>query len=399
MNALRLEWGALWRKRVLRWTMGISLLIGASLGLFFLMNVSTYWIGEGGVAHMTTGKPAIELSRKYDEVYAGEIDEDKLMLAREFFNKSLQAEYQVYFSKELLEARVLIHMIQSTRFPVNTENMPWLEQWIAEPYARDYYDLRSEGVINYAKNIEDVSIGQKIVEMNGKITTPFRYGANVGFWYEGMQVLLIIAIGIMVWCGLLSATVYTSSIREGIYPIVMTTSGRKSFAKALLVAMLLINSMIYSAIVGGFVWALWYQLGSEGLLSTYQVVVPVSPVAMTLGQVLVFQLISGYIGVMTMSCWCFTISALCKTNRSALITTFGWLMIQGLIPIISRFGISLREIPTPLRITQMLYEMSGYSFITMVGRAFWLPYVTLFFGVLQIVVLSLLAIHLRKHMR
>ena len=92
MKTLKLELKNIFCKKINLLFLVFVLGIGIVTAFFFLKGVSADKVLEDGSIQIVKGKEAIELINEYDKEIAGEITEDKLMMARDIFNSTWDSE-------------------------------------------------------------------------------------------------------------------------------------------------------------------------------------------------------------------------------------------------------------------------------------------------------------------
>ena len=389
-NLINLEIKYLFKKKINIFLFIFSVTLGFLTGFLFLNGVMADKVHEDGSVEIIKGKKAIELVAKYDRVYQGEITTEKLQRTREVYNKSwdLSKEKTVY-TPELFQVSQIYGVMSGLRYILKDEMVivPWKERNIPAEYAENYYDLRKEMIHKYTETLKDNKVSEKIMELESKIEAPFYYYENASNWgdaVEWLTMLMVIIMGITI---LVSATAFSETVSNGMKDVILrTVDGNREFIKSRTIAVWIINTLVFVASIGIYLFIIYRGLGPAGLKTTFQCYTPFTSVKHTLRTNILLEVLGGYLGIITMSSLSLLISSGSQNSSNSISMSTGLFFVYLVMAIFIRPQSKIVNILmsiSPPGISQIFYEIPSYKFINLLGFVIWLPYLMLFVGALQ----------------
>ena len=402
MKTLKLELKNIFCKKINLLFLVFVLGIGIVTAFFFLKGVSADKVLEDGSIQIVKGKEAIELINEYDKEIAGEITEDKLMMARDIFNNTWDSEKEKRnITKELLEIESLIGPMDSLRFPIKDKMtiVKWDDVDIPIEYARDYYSLRQDMLKKYTDDIKNQKIVEKIWKMEEKVDKPFVMGINHNVWGDSIEWLSMLIIICLILIIFVSATIFTEAKENGLYEIVARTAlGQKKFHSSKLIAGTIFNALIYLLMMLSYLAIVYLALGGDGLKTSFQIDMAFSPGNLTYKKVILIQIIGGFIGSLALGSLAMLVSSKSKKSKIALTIMISSFAIYGLLAIFIRPESKLIQYImnlSPCGISQVFFQLPFPNYIHL-GLVMWLPYVMLIFGLVQLIIYDYLTVKLNR---
>ena len=379
-----------------------GILIGLSVGVFFLKGVIVDKVSTDGSVNIVKGNEAIELLREYDKKSIGYITPEKLIYARNVFNSSYdEKKDKMIITSELLKEDSLVGVMNSLRFPTKNSMVivPWNDVYIPIEYAENFYDLRHDMIKRYTDDIQNIRVSKKIWEMEEKIKKPFFIGSNYNIWTDSIEWMTALTAVVIFVIMIYSASVFTDSKENGIYGIVSKTYlGYKHFAIAKIITTLFFNTMIYLATMFSYLATVYLIIGGEGLLSSIQIDMAFSPGNLLLKDAIIFQLLGGYIGVLSLTALSMMVSAYCKKTKHSLIIVLSMYGIYGLFTIFIRPASKIINYIidfSPFGVSQVFFKLPFWSYLD-IGIVVWLPVAMCILGIIQWIIFNAVIIHRMK---
>lgn len=355
-----------------------------------------------GSINIIKGKEAIELLKGYNENSSGYVTEEKLINARKLYNSSYdQKNDKLRITKELLEVDSLVGTINSLRFPMKDYMVivPWKDVYIPIEYAENFYSLRQSMIKKYSDTIEDKAISNKIWSMEEKIKKPFYVGVNHDVWTDSIEWMSFLIIINMFIAMIIASNTFTDAKESGLYGIISKTHlGYKKFGIAKILSTSLFNTILYTIGISSYFTAIYLSLGGDGLQSSFQVDMAFSPGNLLLKDVILFQIIGGYIGMMSLTALSMLVSACCEKTKYSLITMISIYGLYELLAVFIRPSShiinSLMDF-SPFGIGQVFFKLPFYSFVN-IGVVIWLPIAMCIFGIVQWILYNTMIVYKLK---
>lgn len=387
---VNLELKYLLKKKTNLFLLTFSVILGFFTGFFFLNGIMADRIHEDGSIEIIKGREAIELVAKYNRVYQGEITTEKLQKSREVYNNSwdLSKEKTIY-TPELFQVSQIHGVMSGLRYTLKDDMVivPWKERNIPAEYADDYYGLRKEMIHKYTETLKDNKVSEKIMELESKIEAPFYYYENASNWGDAIEWLTMLMVIIMGVTIIVSSTALSETVSSGTKDVILrTVDGNRKFIKSRAIAIWIINTLIFVAPTGIYLFMIYRGLGSTGLKTTFQCYTPFTPVKHTLGTNILLEILGGYLGIIAMSSLSLLISSGSKNSSNAISISIGLFFVYLIIAIFIRPASKIINVLiaiSPAGISQIFYEIPSYKFVNILGFVIWLPYLMLFMGVVQ----------------
>lgn len=376
-----------------------SLLVGISSGIIFLNGVEADKVSPDGKINIIKGSEAIELLKEYNKKSSGYITEEKLISARNIYNSSYDRKKdKMVITKEFLEVESLYGTMESLGFPTD-DNMiivPWNDRVVPVEYAENFYGLRQNMIKKYINSINDKDVSKKIMDMENKIKKPFYIGTNINVWGDSLEWMSVL-IGLNMFIAMIFASsVFTDLKENGLYDIVSKTNfGYKKLGISKVISTTIFNTILYAASVFAYFMIIYSALGRDGLLSSFQVDMAFSPGNLLFKDAVLFQVVGGYIGILSVTALSMLVSACLEKTKHSLITMVSCYALYELFYIFirpsSRIIRCLMDF-SPFGISQVFYKLPFYNFIN-VGVVVWLPIAMCVFGMIQWIIYNALVIY------
>lgn len=276
------------------------------------------------------GIEAIEASAKDKNVYAGEMTEDIFERSGRVFLDSIQDEYEIAISDELLQMAVYADKLVMQDYYLRTILGRDLVSYgeLQEDFGQHFYEgenLYYENLIPLnTKNQSEEKLASK---MWSDVEKPYTYYGGFEVWSEGIEHIQLFGFVLLMMVTFFASGIIAKDKESGLDEIISTTrGGRKSLLAAKILIPILMGTFIYAVGMGLYIFILKYMLPTNALETSIQLSMT-SVLPYTLGQMMRSMLAFGLIGTITISAFTTFISS--RSNKASVAMMITVLILIG----------------------------------------------------------------------
>ncbi|MCR1897472.1 hypothetical protein NSA47_00515 [Irregularibacter muris] len=276
------------------------------------------------------GIEAIEASAKDKNVYAGEMTEDIFERSGRVFLDSIQDEYEIVISDELLQMAVYADKLVMQDYYLRTILGRDLVSYgeLQEDFGQHFYEgenLYYENLIPLnTKNQSEEKLASK---MWSDVEKPYTYYGGFEVWSEGIEHIQLFGFVLLMMVTFFASGIIAKDKESGLDEIISTTrGGRKSLLAAKILIPILMGTFIYAVGMGLYIFILKYMLPTNALETSIQLSMT-SVLPYTLGQMMRSMLAFGLIGTITISAFTTFISS--RSNKASVAMMITVLILIG----------------------------------------------------------------------
>lgn len=352
------------------------------------------------------GDEAVAQVLSFSDSYYGFLDENKLINAAKSYNRNVDKNTKR--SKPVYENLInsdTCGMIYSFLY-INRNRENPLVIWKDDAYIpmgipQNFYQLRNEEVMNQASKIKAT---EKVKVMEKELDIPFYVHKTASFWKTIIEFFSILIITAMFISIITSAPSFSETFENGTRDIIINSKyGKKYFAKCRLIATLIYTTLIYFAMVIPYLCFMLVKIGYHGLSTSFQYISLFTSINASIGKVLMFYVISSWVGVLAMVCITLLLSSLIKKTYATGVVSMILVIVTYANSIFFRGGKSTITSQilsiTPMNSSEYIFIFSKNQFFDFFGYLMKLSVATVMFYLIYVIVFSVLSIKLYRRVQ
>lgn len=385
--------------------LGITLILTALLGYYPASSRGVDTIQPDGSIMSLRGIQAIKYLHELEKGIVGEVTPEKMLEALDNY-KDVYEKYdgQLTYTIHATELRLYSPITSLLTF-----GFPDMDAALEKGLRT--HDLTTQDVMAFYENRASnqnafftesrlsEAVLKNVQNMESRVNKPFYYASNAG-WDTAVEYVGLITMMIAFLATVIAAQVFSNSYRSGEDEILRCTKyGRKQFAKAKVLATLILVAGLYVVCILVLLGVNCATLGADGLQTSIQFMDVLSPVPLTYGGMWLWSAVFGFVAILaTVSSVLFFSS---KFKASIFVMALSLPLI--ILPMLMRFALNVSSFMLilvsdilPSSGLTILYSVIGGSGGLRHYGSVWSPYVIIIAAAIEIIVLCLLTVRAYK---